>query len=204
MKTRASNNPDSAAIRVRNGRPVIYQGPQPVSQAVCASASVTFSVTASGAGLTYQWNSNGVNIAGATFSSYTNASVAAGDAGNYFVVVSGTCSPPVTSSVVTLTVGSGTTAITTQPTDQFVNVGGTATFTVAASGVVSSSTYSWRTNGVALANGVNANGSTYSGQGTTTLTITGVKAKDAAIASQGFDCVVSGCTGSATTLPSTT
>ncbi|MSU47817.1 MAG: hypothetical protein EXS37_01770 [Opitutus sp.] len=63
---------------------------QPASQSVNAGQSVTFNVTASGAsGLTYQWLKNDNAISGAAASSYTIASVQAGDAGNYTVRVSG-------------------------------------------------------------------------------------------------------------------
>ena len=60
---------------------------QPASQSVAAGSSVTFTAAASGTPApTYQWQKAGVNISGATGSSYTISSVAAGDAGNYSVV----------------------------------------------------------------------------------------------------------------------
>ena len=76
---------------------------QPVAtQTACTGTNVTFSVTATGSGLTYQWRKNGVNIAGATAASYTIVSVTATHAGNYNCVVSdGT---PVTSNTSVLTV----------------------------------------------------------------------------------------------------
>ncbi len=77
---------------------------QPVSVTKCIGASVTFSVTASGTSPTFQWRKNGVNIGGATLSSYTIPSVVAGDAGNFDVVVSVSSCLSVTSSVATLTV----------------------------------------------------------------------------------------------------
>jgi hypothetical protein len=73
------------------------------SQSVCAGSNVTFTVTASGTALTYQWRKNTTNIPGATSSSYTINNVAAGDAGNYDVVVSGTCGT-VTSATAVLSV----------------------------------------------------------------------------------------------------
>ena len=61
---------------------------QPQNQAVALGASATFSVAAGGSTpLSYQWQKDGVNIAGATASSYPIASVAAADAGQYRVVV---------------------------------------------------------------------------------------------------------------------
>jgi hypothetical protein len=77
-----------------NEQPEIITGP--VSQTVCAGQSVTFTVNAGvTTGVTYQWRKGGVNIGGATSSSYTIAATVAADAGNYDVVVSGTCTPAV-------------------------------------------------------------------------------------------------------------
>jgi hypothetical protein len=120
---------------------------QPANQTVCAGQPVTFTVVATGAGLTYQWRKNGVNIAGATGSSFTIPSAAAGDAGSYDVVVMGACGT-VTSAAATLTVNPAT-AIATQPANQTVCAGQPATFTVAATGAVL--TYQWRRNGVNIA-----------------------------------------------------
>lgn len=61
---------------------------QPASFAVCsAGGSASFSVTANGNDLTYQWRRNGVNISGATASTYSIASANASHAGAYSVVV---------------------------------------------------------------------------------------------------------------------
>jgi glucose/arabinose dehydrogenase len=66
--------------------PVILQ--HPVSQTVLVGAPATFSVQAVGAApLSYQWQRNGVDIAGATSPSYTLALVAAEDDGSRFRVV---------------------------------------------------------------------------------------------------------------------
>ena len=61
---------------------------QPLSQAVIEGDTVTFSVTATGAGaLSYQWMINGTNISGATASNYTMNNVQATDAAGYSVQV---------------------------------------------------------------------------------------------------------------------
>ncbi|MBP6286654.1 MAG: right-handed parallel beta-helix repeat-containing protein [Ferruginibacter sp.] len=78
---------------------------QPASQTVCAGGNATFTVAASGTSLTYQWRKNGGNINGANAASYTINNVTIGDAGDYDVVVTGSCGP-VTSSTATLTVNS--------------------------------------------------------------------------------------------------
>ncbi len=157
---------------------------QPANQTVCAGQSATFVVTATGANLTYQWRRNGVNIAGATSSSFTIASTAAGDAGSYDVVVTGTCGA-VTSNTATLTVNPAT-MITTQPANQTVCAGQSATFTVAATGA--GLTYQWRKNGVSIAG---ATGSSF--------TIASVAAGDAG----SYDVVVMGTCGTVTSAAAT-
>lgn len=82
---------------------------QPASQTVTAGATATFSVTATGSGLTYQWRRNGSNIGGATSASYTTpaTTVSGGSANNgdvYSVVVTGDTAPAATSANATLTV----------------------------------------------------------------------------------------------------
>jgi hypothetical protein len=51
--------------------------------------SVTFTANVTGAGYTYQWELNGTTIPGATGSTYTIPSTAAGNLGTYVVVVTG-------------------------------------------------------------------------------------------------------------------
>lgn len=75
----------------------------PLSQTIMETYPVTFSVTASGVGQTYQWQFNNVDIAGATGASYTIPAVAMANAGPYKVIVSNTAGS-VTSNVATLTV----------------------------------------------------------------------------------------------------
>lgn len=100
--------------------PAITTQPTPATQTICPGYNVSYSVVATGAGITYQWRRNGTNlvnggrIAGATSPTLTITNVVAGDAGTYDVVISGTCPPPVTSNPVTLNIGTLPT-ITTQP-----------------------------------------------------------------------------------------
>ena len=62
---------------------------QPVSQSVRIGSSVTFSVVAAGSTpLSYQWKKNGIDIVGATNSSYTIASVGTSDLATYSCFVS--------------------------------------------------------------------------------------------------------------------
>jgi len=77
---------------------------QPASATKSVGESVTFSVSATGTGLAYQWRKNDSSISGANGSSHTILSVTADDAGSYDVVVSATCAPATTSAAATLTV----------------------------------------------------------------------------------------------------
>jgi hypothetical protein len=60
---------------------------QPSNQVVTLGGSTGFSVTATGTGLTYQWQFNGGNIAGATNSSYAIPSAQMTNVGTYSVAV---------------------------------------------------------------------------------------------------------------------
>lgn len=63
---------------------------QPQNQAVLTGATASFSVSATGDSLGYQWRRNGANIAGATASTYTTPPVTHADHGaQYSVVVTG-------------------------------------------------------------------------------------------------------------------
>jgi hypothetical protein len=77
---------------------------QPVSQTVTAGANVTFMVVASGTTpMSYQWQKNGANIAGATGASLVLTAVTSANAGSYTVIVSNSAGSA-TSSAATLTV----------------------------------------------------------------------------------------------------
>ena len=71
------------------------------SQTVTAGATATFSVLATGSGLTYQWRKDGVAISGANASSYSITGAQASHVGSYTVVVSNTAGS-VTSSAADL------------------------------------------------------------------------------------------------------
>jgi hypothetical protein len=76
---------------------------QPTNQFLNAPATVTFTVTASGTGLTYQWLFNGAAIAGARSSTFTFGSPQPAQWGYYSVIVSN-ASGCVTSQVAELKV----------------------------------------------------------------------------------------------------
>jgi subtilisin-like proprotein convertase family protein len=150
---------------------------QPVNQNICPTQTGTFTVTATGAGLTYQWRKNGTplanggNISGVNTATLTISNAVLADGGNYDVVITGTCNPSATSNVGVLAVGAAP-ILTGQPQSQIACAGNTVSFTVAAAGV--GNTYVWRKNGTPLVNGGNISGAT-----TATLTVSNISATDA-------------------------
>ncbi|MDB5257601.1 MAG: Cadherin-like beta sandwich protein [Chitinophagaceae bacterium] len=85
---------------------------QPISQTTCNASQASFTITATGEGLTYQWKKETINISGATASSLVLNNVSAADAANYSCVITGTCGT-VTSNAVSLTVQTTTAPTTT-------------------------------------------------------------------------------------------
>lgn len=140
---------------------------QPANQTVTVGQTATFSVTANGsAPLSYQWRKNMVNISGATSASYITPAAVAGDNGAKFDVVVSNSAGSTTSHAATLTVNAVPVApsITTQPANQTVNAGQTATFSVTATGTTPLS-YQWQENG---SNVTGATSSAYTTPVTTT------------------------------------
>jgi len=154
---------------------------QPQSLTRIQGASATFSVTATGtAPLYYQWYWNGSALAGATQSSYTDASVQPADAGSYVVVVTNHVGSA-TSDAAILTV-LVPPAIVTQPQSRAVIEGTNVTFTVSASGTAPLS-FQWRKGGTPISG---ATGTSYS--------LSNVQASDAGT----YTVVVTNAAGSAT------
>jgi len=104
---------------------------------LCHGNTITMAVSATGAGLTYQWLRNGAAIAGAVSSAYTTTT-----AGVYSVQISnGSCSETITGPTIT---PPPTPVVSYSPPDELY----TGTF----------STYQWYRNGTAIGG---ANSSTY-------------------------------------------
>lgn len=148
--------------------PVITADP-PANQAICVGSNVNFSVAATPIPpypITYQWQKNGSNIAGATSALYSIASVIAANAGVYRCIVKSGC-PAIgadTSGTSTLVVNSPP-AIVVQPVQQIVCINSNAVFSVVASGA--GLTYQWRKENFDL-----SDGGSLSGTSTSTLTVT--------------------------------
>ena len=138
------------------GAPKITTQPQSVT--VTAGAQASFTVTATGDDLSYQWSFNGNPIDGATNATYTIATAGSNNSGTYTVRVTN-ANGFVTSNGATLSLVSSTVpVITTQPAANVeINQGATYKFTVVASGQAPLS-YQWSKNGVAISG---ATGSSY-------------------------------------------
>jgi hypothetical protein len=125
---------------------------QPANQTVNAGQTATFSVVANGtAPLAYQWRKNTANISGATASSYTTPATTSADNGAMFDVVVSNSAGNITSAQAALAVNSAPVAptITTQPANQTVTAGQTATFSVVANGTAPLA-YQWQKNALAI------------------------------------------------------
>jgi hypothetical protein len=131
-------------IAQSNGAPVIVTPPQ--SQVAIVGDPVTFSVSASGDALNYQWRKNGAALT-VTNASLVLSNVALGDSGRYDVVVSNPAGA-VTSPPAVLAVRAAAQFVSA-PAAQVVNPGGTATFSVTAAGSEPMN-YQWSFNGVLL------------------------------------------------------
>jgi len=140
---------------------------QPASASVTVGQTAMFSVSATGtAPIFYQWRKNTANISGANAASYTTPATTAGDNGAKFDVVVSNSAGKITSNQATLTVTAAAVAptITTQPANQTVTAGQTATFSVTAAGTAPLG-YQWQKNAADIPN---ANAASYTTPVTTT------------------------------------
>ena len=139
---------------------------QPQSVEVSVGDQVAFSVIVTGTPpFSLQWRFNGANIPGANASDYVFLNAQTTNAGNYSVVVSNSAGVA-TSTNATLTVNTSA-IITSQPHDTTVIAGGTAQFSVSATGVPPL-TYQWW-----------HGGSTPVGSNNSVLVVTNVQVADA-------------------------
>lgn len=129
---------------------------QPESQIVAENGNATFSVTATGDNLRYQWCFNGtVIIPEGTNAIYSVMTVGPGHSGYYGAFVSNEAGFA-GSAIATLTVGRDTQApvITVQPLSQTVAENTSAAFSVTATG--ENLTYQWWHNGAAFLDDTNS------------------------------------------------
>ena len=108
---------------------------QPTDASVTAGRSATFTVAAAGtAPLTYQWQRNGIDIAGATSATYTLATTALADSGALFHAnVTNGCNignTPTRDATLTVTSGGPVLTLSPQPANTSVVAGSEASFIV--------------------------------------------------------------------------
>ena len=152
---------DSAAVILSlvNGPTIVTQ---PAPQNVALGSNATFTVTAAGSSLAYQWKkgstslSNGGRISGAISSALGISSVVDADASSYSCLVTNLGGSTNTVSVALTVVHAP--VITTQPASQVAAIGGTVPFHVVATGT--SPSYQWKKNGSVLNNGGDFSGVT--------------------------------------------
>ena len=167
---------DSANNTFRGGTVITDSPPmiltQPQSQSMEVGTAVSFSVSATGGTLYYQWEFDGTNIPGATASTYFLPSVQSANTGTYSVWVSSPTGSTLSSNAVLMLVSPP--VITNQPVSITVAAGTTATFSVMATGTTPLF-YQWLKNGTGMSNGGNISGAT-----TATLMLSGVSSNNAA------------------------
>jgi hypothetical protein len=165
--------------------PTITSQPSTTAQTVCLNGTANpLSVNATGSSnYTYQWysnttasNSGGILISGATSQSYTPKTNTVGKL-YYYCVISGACSPTVTSAVsglVTVNGAPSTPGAITQPTTKCANSTGNV-FSIAP--VTGATSYTWSVTGAgwAITSGATTTSATItigSGVGTVSVTAT--------------------------------
>jgi gliding motility-associated-like protein len=170
---------DAAVLTLDSG-PSIAAGGQPANTAICPNGSATFRVTASGVGLTYQWQEDagsgftnvvdGAGYAGATTATLSVLNVPGTSTGRrYRVLIQGTrCGSVMSDGAATLSVTQGIT-ISGQPASAVVCPGSAAGFQVSVTNA-SGLTYQWQEDDGSGFRDV-ADGNTYSGVTSSTLAI---------------------------------
>lgn len=155
----------------------------PTNKAICVNGSTTFSVTATGSGLGYQWqvsttgtggtynNVSGGNYTNATTATLTVSSTPAGFNGYAYRCVVSNGGGSDNSAGATLAVSNGVPVISGHPSDASICPNGNTTFTVTSSGPTLS--YQWQVNTGSGFLDVAAT-APYSGVTTATLTLTSV------------------------------
>lgn len=160
---------------------------QPSNSVSLENSNASFTVAATGSGLTYQWQvstdsgTTWTDVSGATSATYTAVSVTNAMNGYlYKCIVSGAAPcTSVTSNAVSLTIS--TTAITTQPSSTTICSNGSATFTIVTTGTTP--TYQWQ-----LSTNNGTSWTDITGETNTTLTVSGLTAANSL---QQYRCVLS-------------
>lgn len=184
--TSGSCTGSATSVLTVNQLPAITAQPVAVA-ASCPGFDVNYSVTATGTGLTYQWQVS--TNAGSTWTNLTNSPFtyagvttnaltvinpqASQDNYQYRVIVTGTCAPAVTSSAVTMRISTPPTitSVTTSPAVPTICQGANISFTVVAAGSpIAPTIYQWQ---VSTDGGSTWTNLTTGGSYTSVFTITG-------------------------------
>ncbi|MXV52347.1 hypothetical protein GS399_15335 [Pedobacter sp. HMF7647] len=172
-----------AIVTVNLAKPIITS--QPTDQTVIEKTPLTLSVAATGTAVKYQWKKNGIDIAGATATTYTNPSpVMNTDNGDYTCLVYNT-GGNVLSNIAKVVISTSDIApkITTQPKDITVTENDSLALTIAATGTPLN--YQWKKGDKDIAG---ATAAIY-------------KIKKAALADSGaYKCVISNLAGTVTSV----
>lgn len=139
------------AVIVIDTKPAITAQPQ--ARTICENDTTSFSVTATGTALTYQWFKNDEVMVGKTGSSVKITLASSADEGMYKCEVRGTCDPAVMSAAAKLTVNIAP-KITIQPKTQVLKVGDELLLTVKSDGANLS--YVWKKGGAPVPSGTTA------------------------------------------------
>lgn len=172
----------SVTVTPAAAAPVIIT--HPTSRTAWLGGATTFTVVASGSGLSYQWQagavgggvytniSDGGQFSGAGTASLTISNIVAENGLDYVVVVSNT-GGATPSTPATLTVDPSAAFITSQPVSAARFTSESVTFTVGATGGVN---YQWKAGAVGSGIYTNlSNGGQFAGVNTATLTITNLQ-----------------------------
>lgn len=183
LNSSCGNATSNGAILTVNTLPAITSSP--ANATVCTGTNQTFSVTATGTAITYQWQVStdggatynnipaGAPYSGINTANLTITGVTIGlNNYRYRCIVSGTCPPAVTSGAAILTVLTAVT-ITSNPANQTICEATNTSFTVAATG--SGLSFQWQvsTDGGATYTNLSAS-AIYSGVNAATLVLTNV------------------------------
>ncbi len=177
---------DAAVLSVVSNvtKPAIMTHPQ--SKSILAGDSTIFIVSATGtAPLGYQWQKDSVDISNSAESWYQTPAATLADSGSQYrcIVLNSAGRDTSNAAILSVTVNAVKPEIATEPQDKGVGVGGSATFTVTATGTEPLS-YQWQKNGADITNATN----------------TGYTTPAAALADSGslYKCIVTNSVGSDT------
>ena len=207
-----TNGVDLGSMRVGSTWAYVTGGPEFTNQPASGSYNFGSTVTLTGGAIAgglavtgYHWQRNGVNltdgtladgaiVTGSQTSILSIAGVTSQDTASYAIVATDAISSVTNSAAVISIVDP---YISPQPTSQVAPPGGTAIFSLTATGS-QPVTYQWQMNGTNLTDGASpsGNGATISGSQSASLTVSGVEFADAG---ETLTCVLTNGYGASTT-----